>query len=38
MAWVVESQTEDSQPDGDTPANLEGALVVAGSLVLLSFD
>lgn len=38
MAWVVASQTEDSPPDGDAPANLDGALVVAGSLVLLSLD
>lgn len=38
MAWVVASQTEDAQPDGDAPLNLDGAPVVAGSRVLLSFD
>lgn len=38
MAWVVASQTEDAPPDGDVPVNLDGALVTAGSPVLLSFD
>ena len=38
MAWVVASQTEDAPPDGAAPGGLEGAPVVARSLVLLSFD
>lgn len=36
MVWVAASQTEDAGPDGDTPVNLDGAVVGVGSLVLLS--
>lgn len=36
MVWVAASQTEDSGPDGDAPVNLDGAVVDAGSRVLLS--
>ena len=36
MVWVAASQTGDARPDGEAPVNLDGAVVGAGSLVLLS--